>query len=436
MRMTAEKLKILAVFAVVGLLVLAVPLLRLAGGDDDGGTVTPREDFVPLSSQLRGLWLQVHTNSPDCPFEDYIQEIAATGANTVGLSISAVQQNASSASVYVDRQRTPSDERLVGMLEVADELKLRTVLMPIVLLTHPRGSEWRGQIDPPDWSAWWASYSEYILHYAALAQEHGVDVFIVGSELIQTERQEDRWRGLIAAIRRQSREILDRQFREQLKARHPDWTADQWREAYGIASIDALAPSTAEALPAELRSEYEAFVEQRRMLLSYSANWDHYTVPKFWDALDAVGMTSYYNLNPRGVENPTVESLSEAWAPIRNEIAAWQRKVNKPILFMEVGWPSQDGCSIEPWNYVRSQTMALVEQQRCMQSFLQTFAKEPWVGGVLVWKWRDHPGMTGTLDADDAARLNYPPIGKPVMDDLRAFFTSPNGLAEQPDTTD
>lgn len=420
--MTTEKLKILSVFAAVGVLVLIVPLLRLAAGEEDGRTAAPREDFVPMSRQLRGLWLQIHNNDPGCPFEQYIREIAATGANTVCLSVSAVQPNGSAAAVYVDRRRTPSDERLVGMLKLADELKLRIVLMPIVLLTHPEGNEWRGKINPPDWSDWWASYTDFILHYATLAAEHDVDVFIVGSELISTERQEDRWRELIAAVRRLDREILDRQFRDHLKARHPDWKADQWRDAYGIASIDAFTASQAASLAPELEAQYRAFVDERRMLLSYSSNWDHYTVPKFWDALDAVGMTSYYNLNPLGVDDPTLETLMDAWAPIRDEIAAWQREVNKPILFMEVGWPSQDGCSIEPWNYYRSTTLDLVEQRRCMQSFLRTFADEPWVGGVLVWKWRDHPGMTGTLDADDDARLNYPPIGKPVMEDLRAFF--------------
>lgn len=429
MGMTAEKLKILSVFAAVGVLVLAVPLLRLAEGDDQGRAATPREDFVPMSQQLRGLWLQVHNNDPGCPFEQYIREIAATGANTVCLSISAVQPNGSSAAVYVDRRRTPSDERLVGMFKLADTLRLRIVLMPIVLLTHPEGNEWRGKINPPDWSDWWASYSDYIGHYAALAQEHGVDVFIVGSELISTERQENRWRELIADVRRRSREILDRQFRDHLKALHPDLTADQWLDTYGIASIDTFAASAAEGLSADLQGRYEAFVEDRRMLLSYSSNWDHYTVPKFWDALDAVGMTSYYNLNPLGTADPALEALMDAWGPVRDAIAAWQRQVNKPILFMEVGWASQDGCSIEPWNYYRSTTMDLVEQQRCMQSFLRTFADEPWVGGVLVWKWRDHPGMTGALDADDDARLNYPPCGKPVLDDLRAFFTSPNDLA-------
>jgi len=273
----------------------------------------------------------------------------------------------------------------------------------------------------------------------AASQECGVDVFLVGSELVSTERQENRWRELIGKIRRQSTSIIDRQFREHLKKQNPDWKPEQFHTELGIDNIGTFAASAlgAESMKANLAVLYESFAAERRMMLSYSANWDHYTVPKFWDDLDIVGMTTYYNLNRSRRSDPSVADLVEAWEPVREEIARWRQTVNRPIFFTEVGWASQDGCSIEPWNYYRSKQMDLVEQQRCMQSFLQTFAGEPWVGGILIWKWRDHPGMTGTLDENDYSRLNYTPFGKPVMKDLQAFFAAANdGIQTTPQPAD
>jgi len=431
--MNTEKLSILGVFAAIGLLVLAVPLLQRGAGEGARATDTSTGTFAPrpLAVQQRGIWLQIHNNHPGCPFEQYVEEIIATGANTVCFTVSGEQENGSSTSIYIDSRRTPSDQRLTKLIAQAKRRGLRVVFMPIVLLTRPVGDEWRGQINPDSWDDWWTSYTRFILEYAALCQESGVDVFMVGSELIKTEKQEDRWRELIAKVRKQGASIIDRQFREHLRDLHPDWTAAQFRSELGITDLGTFAGSTADlaAVSVELVATYESFTAQRRMRLSYSANWDHYTVPKFWDALDAVGMTTYYNLNRARRDNPSLESLLAAWKPIREKIAAWQRTVNRPIFFTEVGWASQDGCSIEPWNYYHSKELDLVEQRRCMQSFLQTFGDEPWVGGILIWKWRDHPQMTGKLDIHDDGRLNYTPFGKPVLDDLRAFFAAPDPIA-------
>ncbi len=430
--MDREKLKILAAFGAIGLLVLIVPGLRLFSGDTP--TADPVEGFAPMPlnpvGQFRGVWLQVHNNDPGCPFEQYIEEIASTGANTVCLAVSGEQENGKSNTIYVDLRRAPSEPRLIGMIKLAKRLGMRVVFMPIVLLTDPVGGEWRGEINPADWSKWWAGYGDFVLRYAAICQREGVDGFIIGSELLTTERQEDRWRDLIGRIRRQGSDIVDRQFRDHLREIHPAWTAADFRRNLGVKSIDTLAASQLDLATApELAALYRPFANSRRMLLSYSANWDHYTVPKFWDALDAVGMTTYHDLNTFRSTDPSLESLLAAWAPIKADIVRWRRKIRKPIFFTEVGWPSQDGCSYEPWNYYRSRTVDLAEQQRCTASFLQTFGSEPWVGGVLIWKWRDHPGMTGAGDDNDAGRLNYTPFGKPVMKTLQTFFASPNPAA-------
>ena len=420
--MNRQKLAVVGAFAAVLAVVLLVPLFRLAGGQQDD-LPFPTTTAAAEGPQYRGIWLQLHNNDPDCPFEDYIREIAATGVNAVCLSISAEQENGSSTAIYMDRRRAPSKQRLIGIFDLIKSLNKRIVFMPIILLSRPAGDEWRGKINPDDWHEWWKKYSAYVLEYAALCQANGVSLFIIGSELVSTERFEDRWRKLIEDVRQQSRRILDEQFRRHLQEKFPTYGRQAFRGAFGISDIKTFSYSAErpDRIRPRLARLYRQFEAPRRMLLCYSANWDHYATIKWWDAVDVAGVTSYNNLNPSRAPDPPLEDLLEAWKPAKRQIAAWQRKINKPVFFTEAGWASQDGCSIEPWNYYHSETPDPAEQQRCMQSFLATFAREPWVAGVLIWKWRDDPGM----EADKVA-ISYSPYDKPVMDDLLKFFASPN----------
>ena len=53
----------------------------------------------------------------------------------------------------------------------------------------------------PKWSDWFASYTEFIVHYARIAQAEGVELFCVGCEMVQTDRRADDWRAVVAAVR-------------------------------------------------------------------------------------------------------------------------------------------------------------------------------------------------------------------------------------------
>jgi hypothetical protein len=120
--------------------------------------------------------------------------------------------------------------------------------------------------------------------------------------------------------------------------------------------------------------------------LGYSANWDHYQPEKikFWDALDYVGMTSYYEL--AAGPNPGIEEIDANWAAIKTDIKAFQEQVKKPIIFTEVGWCSQEGAAHEGWNYYANQKATDAgrqEQALLYKSFMQAWSGEPGVGGVI-----------------------------------------------------
>jgi len=93
-----------------------------------------------------------------------------------------------------------SDEGLIETTRLAHARGIRVLLKPHLWLR--RG--WPGDIAmrrEEDWRAWFASYREFILHYADLAQRAGIEALAVGTELGGTTRREAEWRALIADVR-------------------------------------------------------------------------------------------------------------------------------------------------------------------------------------------------------------------------------------------
>src|SRR5450432_2263010 len=126
--------------------------------------------------------------------------------------------------------------------------------------------------------------------FAWIAQGHGVDVLVVGSELVSAEPKVDQWTKTINKIR-----------------------------------------------------------ENFKGNLTYSANWDHYTALPFWDQLDLISMNSYYTLGED--KDVSVNEIESRWRDIQGNVLNFQKKVGKPILFLEAGWCSQENAASAPWDY-------------------------------------------------------------------------------------
>lgn len=286
--------------------------------------------------QFRGLAVQVQTSYE--PLEHYqklFREIAELGANAVLLSTAGFMEHAESQQIYLEARKIPPRQDFKQIVRAARQEGLQVILMPIVLLSRPRGSEWRGVIRPPDWDDWWRQYREFIIYFCEIAREGGANALMVGSELVSTEKFTERWLEIIALAR---------------------------EHFYGG-------------------------------LLGYSANWDHYRPIKFWDKLDFIGMTSYYTLADR--ELPTVEEIVARWQPIYEEVTNWRQSVGKPLLFTEVGWCSQEGAATAPWNYYQNQKatpQGHEEQRRLYEAFLRVWDGTPGLAGVIWWEWSAEAG--------------------------------------------
>jgi hypothetical protein len=294
-----------------------------------------RPTSVPAGLPYRGVAMQIQRVDWIDKYEQSEDEIADLGADTVLLVIDSRQENGSSSHIYLDMRMTPTPDQLGELIDHAKKRKLRVILMPIVLLDNPSGNEWRGTLKPDSWDKWFDSYRDMMTQFAWIAQGHGVDVLVVGSELVSSEPNVEQWTRTIAKV----------------------------RESY-------------------------------HGNLTYSANWDHYDTLGFWDQLDLIGMNSYYKLGENN--KVTTEEIETRWREIQTKVVDFSEKEGKPALFLEAGWCSLQNAANEPWDYTQSDLPADDDlQKRLYEAFFNVWYGNPHLGGFMMWEWPPGDDTTG-----------------------------------------
>ncbi len=330
----------------VSIAVLAYVLigfLVLQGGQTQRVDATGQTSSAPAATQplrqgmlpIRAVGIQLQRTDWMDRYKQSIDEVAAVGADAVKLVVDVRQEDGTSNQIYIDMRMTPSVEQLSDVIRYAKGKGLKVILMPIVLLDDPKGDEWRGTLKPESWASWFNSYRHVLGHFLWIAESTNVDIFVIGSELVSTERQAEEW----------------------------DKTIDFVRGRFSG-------------------------------LLTYSSNWDHYKNIPFWERLDVIGMNSYWTLGPDS--ETSVETIKQNWRDIRAELRPFVQSKGKPLLFLEIGWCSLDNAAKEPWDYTKDVRINLELQRRLYQGFFETWHGTPWLGGFSVWEWT--PGDGGPED--------------------------------------
>lgn len=195
--------------------------------------------------------------------------------------------------------------------------------------------------------------------------------------------------------------------------------------AYAVAAQDAHAPLFCIGTELELfvqhRPEYwEELIKKIRKVyhgkLTYAANWDEYRKVPFWVQLDFIGIDAYFPLSD--AKTPTLEQLREGWVTDKEEMEAFSKKLNKPILFTEFGYRSCDYTAWKPWLVDRNNTaINLQGQANATQVIFEEFWKEDWFAGGFIWKWFiDHKQSGGGEDN------RFTPQNKPAEAIIREFY--------------
>ena len=239
-------------------------------------------------------------------------------------------QNAIDSTTIEPLEFTPTDAAIIQAINTAHSLGMNVVLKPHVdILT----GDWRGDItfsDEAGWQAWFASYNQFLGHYLDLAQANNVQTVIIGTELMGTEPREADWRNTISLARTR--------FSGQL---------------------------------------------------TYDANHTSFYSVKWWDALDFIGVSAYFNLT--NSSSPTIAEIKTAWEPYKKILRALAAYYEKDIVFTEIGYMSRDGTNIHPWDYHLATNPDLQEQADCYQAALETFYNETWFKGMYWWAWSWDP---------------------------------------------
>ncbi|WP_155058635.1 glycoside hydrolase family 113 [Streptomyces blattellae] len=96
--------------------------------------------------------------------------------------------------------KTPTPERLARVLRIFHEAGLRTTVRPLMDETSldVDNGDWRGNIDPTDRDAWFASYEKFLTPYLKAADGEQAATFVIGTELNSMEG-DTRWDDLVAS---------------------------------------------------------------------------------------------------------------------------------------------------------------------------------------------------------------------------------------------
>lgn len=306
------------------------------------------------------------------PFRQSLLALAATGSNYVALVIPYYQPSLNSSEMRPG-WNTPTDQSVLDAINYAHSIGLMVALKPHI--ETDRG-EWRALIDPADREQWFKSYGDLVLKYAQIGRQLGVEQVIIGTELyhmasdVVDAENGNRWAGLIS----------------------------QLRGAY----TGSLTYSS-----------------------HHSGQYSEKNELSFWPLLDYIGISAYFPLSEQNYTS--VEELKQSWSRWRQtEIEPLQRRFNKPILFVEVGYKSIVGAQIEPGDYRRQGNIDLEQQARNYEALFSYWNDQPDLAGMMLWDWQSSPSAGGNSDP------NYTPQNKPAQAVMEEWFKNENLESAQP----
>ncbi|HPD14365.1 MAG TPA: hypothetical protein PLE19_05415 [Planctomycetota bacterium] len=297
-----------------------------------------------------------------------LANLKALGVNWVELNVFWFQDTIASTVIAPDFTRwSASDASVRAAIDAVHAQGMRVMLKPLVDLRNDP-THWRGNIPgSAEWFTGVQGYGAFLNHWAAIAEEKGVELLCVGTELVTASAQEAAWRAVVAGVR----------------ARYS-----------GPLVYAANQGGTASATQENIA---------------------------WWDALDYIGLDAYYPLTTK--TNPTVAELQAAWAARAAMIDAWLASLDpadrKPVLFTEVGYRSWDGANMDPASQAGkgNANVDLQEQADCYTALFSTlWRQESWLMGVYWWNWEVDPNPVW-----EAANW-YTPQGKPAQAVIGQYY--------------
>jgi hypothetical protein len=252
-------------------------------------------------------------------------ELKSLGANSISIH--------PYARIYEDGRVRFKNERqshhIVTPVQWGKELDIQLMIKPHLAYWGTK-FRWRGDIDfksKKEWQIFFRDYEIWIVNIASIAEKSGAQIFCVGTELMNSLMYEKEWRQIIAKI----------------------------------------------------KNVYKG-------KLTYAANWDKYNKVPFWDELDYIGIQAYFPLSDHEV--PSEEQIIIGWDRIYDEIIPFANRLEKQILFTEIGYDISENAAQEPWRPGGShQGQGEYLQKLCLAIALEKAKEHDQMAGLFLWKW-------------------------------------------------
>jgi len=334
--------------------------------------------------------IQVNEEDP----EFWAQSLKREGMNTVSVTVYAHQGTWDSDDLWFDAQ----DEALLQEIRAAKKQGLEVVLILRVALNHASEANqflWHGMIYPrteEQMRSWFRKYQEFVLQWSAIAEQEGVDLLGVASEL--NELTSTRFLEILPDLHEyylnEEKQAAEHErilaHREDLEGRDlgtfesPNFDSleaflqarSAAQRAWALAVTGAVVTGTASLdsmnrRRALVEQEWRALIREVRKVyggrLTYAANHDQYVEVQFWEDLDVLGINAYFPLREGLLREAPVkealaptaaleETLEAGWSEVLEEIAAFRDESeieSMPVVFTELGYTFRRGCTFEPW---------------------------------------------------------------------------------------
>jgi hypothetical protein len=292
----------------------------------EAGTQAPARKVAPFrvdGTPMRSITLTDFRQFAALSIPD-LQRIKNDGFNTVTVyvyrSVDDVYDNTQASGPF-----TEPDASLGAVFDAAHDVGLGVQLIPTIWVGRTK-FVWRAHMQPTDVGAFFDSYREMVNHYAELAQQHQVELFGVGSEMVDLEGY-----------------------------------TNQWRQTVG-----------------EARQHYSGRITY------FTVTWSALKV-RWWSAVDYPSISVYYSLSPQA--RPSYDEITSAWRRVYvPQLRRMSRSIGRPLMVSEIGYRSLPGAATHP--ELNGSGLPDESLQRDLyRAFLEVPLKDWSVDGVAFFRW-------------------------------------------------
>ncbi|MEZ4309940.1 MAG: hypothetical protein R3F14_18025 [Polyangiaceae bacterium] len=294
-----------------------------------------------------------------------LDEAVQMGATWISLTPFGRIYDLRSTQVTLDFEAPFEENRanIARAVEMAHARGLRVLLIPHLWV---ESEQWRAELDPgtdEGWAEWSASYERFLLTWAHVAEQTGVEMLSVGVEL-------------------------------------RSWVTTE-RAASFFPILEAV------------RGVYHG-------LLTYSANWDDVGETMILQHLDLIGVNAFYPLARE--KGAPLSELMRGATEKADELERLAREQHKPILLTEIGYKSVVSPAVEPWIWpekVDKVVLSQKDQADATFALVSAMLDRTWFAGFFVWRVFADPD-----DVSQEPEFGFSPRGKLAERVIRDAFTA------------